>query len=292
MEQSKFYQIKNVTEHDYTLVGCDGSVITRPIRDIDKTATVFTIEDAKDGDVLVDCFGNICIYQKLSTNTYYHTHCYGNHKYFIDDGGSHQVAGTYPATKEQRDLLFQKMNEGGYEWDAEKKELKKIEQKPVEWSEEDERMFDAVIADIQFTQKAHNHEVNQVVYEREIDWLKALKDIVQPKPRQEWSEEDELMIQDAIHWINEFQKSNRCKDENDMQNSVTCENWLKALRPKHITYELDAPLGYDKDMNLIYPPINHWKPSEEQMRAVFDASERNDKMGSVLRNLYDDLRKL
>lgn len=30
------------------------------------------------------------------------------------------------ATKEQRDLLFQKMKEAGYEWDAEKKELKKL----------------------------------------------------------------------------------------------------------------------------------------------------------------------
>jgi len=49
-----------------------------------------------------------------------------------------------------------------------------IEQKPA-WSEEDEEMFDAIIADIQFTQKAHTHEVNQVVYEREIDWLKSLK---------------------------------------------------------------------------------------------------------------------
>ena len=39
-------------------------------------------------------------------------------------------------------------------------------------------------------------------------------------------------------------------------------------------------------------PQHHWKPSEEQMRAVFDASERNDKLGSVLRNLYDDLKKL
>ena len=49
------------------------------------------------------------------------------------------------------------------------------EQKPT-WSEEDEEMIDAVIADIQFTQKAHNHEVNQIVYEREIDWLKSLKE--------------------------------------------------------------------------------------------------------------------
>lgn len=50
------------------------------------------------------------------------------------------------------------------------------QQKPAEWSEEDEEMFAGIIADIKFTQRAHNHEVNQIVYEREIDWLKSLRD--------------------------------------------------------------------------------------------------------------------
>lgn len=36
-----------------------------------------------------------------------------------------------PATKEQCDLLFQKMKEAGYEWDTEKKELKMIEHNPA-----------------------------------------------------------------------------------------------------------------------------------------------------------------
>ena len=71
------------------------------------------------------------------------------------------------------DKVEPKFHEG--DWDAEKKELKKIEQKLIEWSEEDEEMFDAIIADIQFTQKAHIHEVNQVVYERKIDWLKSIR---------------------------------------------------------------------------------------------------------------------
>ncbi len=31
-----------------------------------------------------------------------------------------------PATKEQRNLLFAKMREAGYQWDADKKELRKI----------------------------------------------------------------------------------------------------------------------------------------------------------------------
>ena len=32
----------------------------------------------------------------------------------------------YPATKEQRDLFFKKMHEAGFEWDAERKQLKKL----------------------------------------------------------------------------------------------------------------------------------------------------------------------
>lgn len=35
----------------------------------------------------------------------------------------------HPATKEQRDLLLQKMKEAGYKWDTEKKELKKEKSK-------------------------------------------------------------------------------------------------------------------------------------------------------------------
>lgn len=46
------------------------------------------------------------------------------------------------------------------------------------------------------------------------------------------------------------------------------------------------------DILDILRPQPHWKPSVEQMRAVFDASERNDKLGSVLSTLYNDLKKL
>ena len=53
---------------------------------------------------------------------------------------------------------------------------KSIPQPKQQWSEEDEEMFDAIIADIQFTQKAHIHDDNKVVYEREISWLESLKE--------------------------------------------------------------------------------------------------------------------
>lgn len=42
-------------------------------------------------------------------------------------GGSWRVFTAYPATKEQRGLLFSKMKKAGYEWDEKKKELRKIQ---------------------------------------------------------------------------------------------------------------------------------------------------------------------
>ena len=95
---------------------------------------LWTIKDSKDGDVLKE---DSCIFiiEKMNPNGTAIVHCC-----LFDDGDfdligstlSFDVDSTYPATKEQRDLLFQKMKETGYEWDAEKKELKKIEQKPTD----------------------------------------------------------------------------------------------------------------------------------------------------------------
>lgn len=140
MEQSKFYQIKNVTEHEYTLVGCDGSVITRPIRDIDKSASVFTIQDAKDGDVLV-YEGEIFMikFYVLWHKIVYHC-CYDGERFITDSLYSlteQDKMDIHPATKEQRDKLEKAITDAGYMWDTDKKELKKIEQKPA-WSEEDD----------------------------------------------------------------------------------------------------------------------------------------------------------
>ena len=87
-----------------------------------------------------------------------------------------------PATKEQRDLLFQKMKEAGYEWDAEKKEMKKVEQKHAAWSEEDERFADKIVC---VMKSSANGFPQEEAFVDEVDkWLKnklkSLKDRVQP----------------------------------------------------------------------------------------------------------------
>lgn len=138
MKQSKFYQIKNITEYEYTLVGCDGSIITRPIQDVDKSASAFTIQDAKDGDVLAESKEDVILIFRGIGNTrwddaidyYCYYDCYQK-DFIVQEDVNHwgdiKNNQLKPATKEQRDLLFQKMHEAGYEWDAENKELKKID---------------------------------------------------------------------------------------------------------------------------------------------------------------------
>ena len=131
MEQSKFYKIKNITEQEYTLVGCDGSVITRPIQDVDRLASAFTIEDAKDGDVLYSFDSNQpFIYKERNDYEQATAYCGLNMcgKFFV--WGTKDCAITLnnyvPATKKQLDALMKAMNDAGYKWNVETKTLDKL----------------------------------------------------------------------------------------------------------------------------------------------------------------------
>ena len=91
---------------------------------------LWTIQDAKDGDVIH--FGTVtAIFKKYIGGEKCICYCS-----FCEDGGfeipiengDDNVYGCYnatPATKEQRDTFMKAMNDAGYEWDIEHKELKK-----------------------------------------------------------------------------------------------------------------------------------------------------------------------
>ena len=100
--------------------------------DIDNIARLWTIQDAKDGDVLVhssfmfDDF--IFIYNNTSILQAYCYYSNERNGLIIEDRGHHcpwNMQEVTPATKEQRDALMKAMNNAGYEWDTEKKELKR-----------------------------------------------------------------------------------------------------------------------------------------------------------------------
>lgn len=102
----------------------------------EKCFHLWTIQDAKDGDVLCCENGWTCIFKSLNSNSF-SSYCFMDcSKWFCELGGechslNEKLCGKiHPATKEQRDLLFSKMKESGYEWDAEKKELRKVDKNP------------------------------------------------------------------------------------------------------------------------------------------------------------------
>ena len=165
------------------------------IENADNKYHLWTIKDAKEGDVLMSrspfIYGKQCPYGGLD---WYNNNFIKASNFIFTDSPVH------PATKEQRDTLFAKMEEAGYEWDDEKIEVKKIFQrmvsaeakealydKPTEWSEEDEVMIANIRDDLFCYQTKVRDEDHQLAedIEKEINWLKSLKQRYTWKPSDE-----------------------------------------------------------------------------------------------------------
>lgn len=132
-EDGVIFQIVKILDNTYTYKTNEGKEYSCSHYSLENDAHLWTIQDAKDGDVLA-FKNNICGIIICKSPTDYDTRSYCR---FVSDNFINKEESGWdstlliPATKEQHDLLFQKMNEDGYEWDAEKKELKKIGQKPL-----------------------------------------------------------------------------------------------------------------------------------------------------------------
>lgn len=172
-EDSATLQIKNIVDRTYEFT--DDSTLNVVDED---TLRLWSIKDAKDGDVLysLDSYQPF-IYKERKPFEQATAHCginkYG--KFFVWNTKDCIITldKYIPATKEQRELLFKKMKEAGYKWDADKKELDKVEKKQ-EWSEEDKKMYRMCIDAVEYY---HTPEDESVVR----DWLKSLKDRVKGK---------------------------------------------------------------------------------------------------------------
>ena len=135
--------IESIDEKHYVLSCDDGSRERWSFMYIDRNWHLWTIQDAKDGDVLCTYECNkpkivfilkenpiVFILKGTSRKHYvFNYHCYYNIMYPCFESNfktgclAPNKEDVKPATEEQRNLLFQKMKEFGYEWDANKKEL-------------------------------------------------------------------------------------------------------------------------------------------------------------------------
>lgn len=141
---------------------------------------LWTIEDAKDGDILwhSDSASNgIFIFKEIRNDGKVLCYCdYDSEDHFCF-GEHHTCCWTSskyvkPATKEQRDLLFTKMYEAGYEWNEEKKELKNLEKQNEQkfiWDKFDDLMLKDLIEFIESGWSGNGK--SHLIY-----WLKSIKD--------------------------------------------------------------------------------------------------------------------
>lgn len=199
---------------------------------------LWSIKDAKDGDVLAT---DSWLYIFKDTNNkaiiQFHCTCPINGKpykwCFSSDNSYLDIyvdANIHPATKEQRDLLFQKMCEEGFEWDVDKKELKKIGMKSV-WGEEDEKML------IDCFNVLHRSDYPRDKVKKTALWVKSLKDKIISQPQQNWSEEDNETLDRIILNYQYFCTELSLKDaltevEKEVINNVNKEDikWLKLIK--------------------------------------------------------------
>ena len=133
-------------------------------------------------------------------------------------------------------------------------------QKPA-WSEKDEEYFDDIARTLRSFVITGGSEAKRYT-EEEINWLKSLKDRVQPQPKQEWSEEDEIILTNLIYALANDRIGNS-RDE--------YVNWLKSIRPQ-----------------------NRWKPSDEQIFELECVVKQNkdNMLGKNLQLLLEQLKNL
>ena len=185
---------------------------------------LWTIQDAKEGDVL-NANGAPFIYKKHDKD-YVYFYCGINlADEFIKANGIdpwNNNNKVYPATKEQRELLFSKMKDAGYEFDFEKKELRKIEkqgeQKP-KWGDDDEQYL------LVCKNALHKYQVSDK-WDADIisKWLDDKLKQGEQKPK--WSDEDDTIRFELIKRMEALDHYwNRPTDQKLI-------DWIKSLKER------------------------------------------------------------
>lgn len=225
----------------------------------------FGINDAKDGDVLhcwIDGDEFVLIYKGIKDG-YITTYChlYQKLKLFAEEPTTmfcRTIQGYFtPATKEQRDLLFQKMKEAGYTFDFEKKELKKIinesqikknlqdnsfrrmfEQKPAECKQEIKLNGGIIYED--FNEGDGYYKVNLAYLSKsQVELIENLVSSWQNSTDNTtaWSEEDEEIVEALNDYVknldilfSEIKIGDRDISSKEFREKV--QSWLKSLGPK------------------------------------------------------------
>ena len=309
----------------YTITDAHNMTRNYSVKGFDNNSHLWTIEDAKDGDVLINWSNTAFIFKAIEDETV-KFHIAYNEKWDEIKTPSTKLSHLglpepqfefHPATKEQRDQLEKAMADAGYTFDFEKKELKKIEQKPIE--DVDLPEFESYLCLMfqKFRTKGvcTNGEI--------IDFVKEYSQKLKDTLCHAWNEEDE----EEASYIADFIENLLKKEKLVSKKTMIMEEMVAWLRDIKYRYLPKPEQGWGEEdeiarkalinlveiyyggcidkteknrlLNLLKSLKERytWRPSEEQMDALHDAAVYVDKSmfpypKGILMKLYKQLKKL
>ena len=293
-------QILDVQKQYYVGIDTNGNDFTSSRFLSDDKIHLWTIKDAKAGDVLFYKgtlkhsngikYERICLFNNLGNAFFTLTKTSNYVEEYDIDVNIDYPDNTVPATKEQKEILFMAMKNACYEWDAEKKKLRKID-RIIKTNNIEAEELTKEISD-------EKHNLTEFEWElldicrgwigEEVGWKEYIKDnadvllkiaiekINSVQAKQEWSEEDKEIIEALNDYVknldilfSEIRIGDRDILSKEFREKV--QHWLKSLRPQ-----------------------KQWKPSEEQMKGlrwVFEFCNTSHQT-NVLKELYEQLKQL
>ena len=293
------YKIVEICESWYEVISYKDGIQYSIGFDKENDCHLWTIQDAKDGDVLVGSKRGVILMFRGIGNTEWDDvidyHCYYDcyREDFIvqkdlNYWGNTENNQLEPATKEQRELLFQKMKEAGYEWDGEKKELKKIEQKsdiemktPEESLGIDSETYNKIVDECIYGEQnpinedADPRHPEQSKEDVPMSYGKELDAKMLDACARYFSNDDNTLSLAGVFYAGvEAQKEIGQKNvewsEEDSQTIQRIIDFILYYRKYNRKGDTDTIYQQEKDINWLksLKPQSHWKPSEEQIAAL------------------------
>lgn len=168
----------------------------------------------------------------------------------------------YPA----REII--EIKDGAYYFDssvhlpfAKQDEWELVEEKPAEWSEEDEEMLNSCISSIEESKEnryAYKETDGDTSYDREIAFMKSLPERFVLQPKQEWSDEDEsnaTFILESLDGLLRYCKKNKegaqqSKQIKDAQEWIKTR--LKSIKPQPETNDEEYIRNLENLESIVY----------------------------------------
>lgn len=267
------YQVEKIEDVYYILRHTHGGAFRVSVLH-DESLRLWTIQDAKDGDVLAahECLVLFREIDGLNIRCYCTYHFMNNPSFYVDTLQNKDAF--HPATKEQRDQLEKAMADAGYAFDFEKNELKEIEHE--EYDCEDygiDSLWHAKNILEKTLGEVEGYQTDDGILDHKCA-ISFIDKLYKQKPA-EWSEEDESNFQGII---DDLKANKHHAPDSDLPTYDRFLSWFKSLKERYV-----------------------WKPSDEQMEALehfvrcigeSGFASPYDNNTKLLYSLLDSLKKL